>query len=174
MPWSSSRSLRWTRRSCQTQVSTYCCEHSLLGSKPPRCVRLAQGMPAGPPARFCRTRKCLCTAQPRSQPTCATPRPHSAAVFASIGRVVWRDVGPTAVCFRLLMKVRGGWAGCGVVVCFCKALGDSVQLMCSPSTGLAAKLDLLSRQSPATVNLVGMPPCRQPGSSVSDLPAPSA
>lgn len=28
------------------------------------------------------------------------------AVFASIGRVVWRDVGPTAVCFRLLMKVR--------------------------------------------------------------------
>lgn len=27
-------------------------------------------------------------------------------MFASIGRVVWRDVGPTAVCFRLLMKAR--------------------------------------------------------------------
>lgn len=26
-------------------------------------------------------------------------------VFASIGRVVWRDVGPTAICFRLLMKI---------------------------------------------------------------------
>ena len=26
-------------------------------------------------------------------------------VFASIGRVVWRDIGPTAVGFRLLMKV---------------------------------------------------------------------
>ncbi|KAI7845749.1 hypothetical protein COHA_000664 [Chlorella ohadii] len=26
-------------------------------------------------------------------------------VFASIGRVVWRDVGPTAICFRLLMKL---------------------------------------------------------------------
>ena len=40
------------------------------------------------------------------------------AVFASIGRMVWRDVGPTAICFRLLMKVclcvLGGkvsWAG---------------------------------------------------------------
>jgi hypothetical protein len=29
----------------------------------------------------------------------------SPAVFASIGRVVWRDVGPTAICIRLLMKV---------------------------------------------------------------------
>ena len=27
------------------------------------------------------------------------------AVFASIGRTVWRDVGPTAVLFRLLMKL---------------------------------------------------------------------
>lgn len=26
-------------------------------------------------------------------------------VFASIGRVVWRDVGPTAIAFRLLLKV---------------------------------------------------------------------
>ncbi|GAB4820016.1 hypothetical protein N2152v2_007062 [Parachlorella kessleri] len=26
-------------------------------------------------------------------------------VFASIGRLVWRDVGPTAICFRLLMKI---------------------------------------------------------------------
>lgn len=26
-------------------------------------------------------------------------------VFASIGRMVWRDVGPTAICFRLLMKL---------------------------------------------------------------------
>ena len=34
------------------------------------------------------------------------PPPRHCAVFASIGRVVWRDVGPTAVCFRLLMKVR--------------------------------------------------------------------
>lgn len=33
------------------------------------------------------------------------PSAPPAAVFASIGRVVWRDVGPTAICFRLLMKV---------------------------------------------------------------------
>ncbi len=26
-------------------------------------------------------------------------------IFASIGRLVWRDVGPTAIGFRLLMKV---------------------------------------------------------------------
>lgn len=26
-------------------------------------------------------------------------------VFASIGRTVWRDVGPTAICFRVLMKI---------------------------------------------------------------------
>ena len=27
------------------------------------------------------------------------------AIFASIGRLVWRDIGPTAVAFRLLMKI---------------------------------------------------------------------
>lgn len=27
-------------------------------------------------------------------------------VFASIGRTVFRDVGPTGVCFRIAMKVR--------------------------------------------------------------------
>ena len=27
-------------------------------------------------------------------------------VFASIGRTVWRDIGPTAISFRVLMKVR--------------------------------------------------------------------
>jgi hypothetical protein len=36
-------------------------------------------------------------------------------VFASIGRMVWRDVGPTAICFRLLMKVRRA----GVLVGLC-------------------------------------------------------
>lgn len=47
-----------------------------------------------------------------------SPLPHcpppASAVFASIGRVVWRDVGPTAICFRLLMKVGGARAcfGC--------------------------------------------------------------
>ena len=27
-------------------------------------------------------------------------------VFASIGRTVWRDIGPTAICFRILTKAR--------------------------------------------------------------------
>lgn len=74
-PWSSSRSLRWTRRSCQTQVSAYCCEHSLLGSRPHRGVWLARGMPAGTLARDCCTRQLPLHCQPRLQPTCATHPP---------------------------------------------------------------------------------------------------
>ena len=27
------------------------------------------------------------------------------AVFASIGRTIWRDIGPTAISFRMLMKI---------------------------------------------------------------------
>lgn len=26
-------------------------------------------------------------------------------VFASIGRTIWRDIGPTAIAFRIMMKV---------------------------------------------------------------------
>ncbi|KDD73629.1 hypothetical protein H632_c1984p1 [Helicosporidium sp. ATCC 50920] len=26
-------------------------------------------------------------------------------IFASIGRVIWRDIGPTAIAFRVLLKV---------------------------------------------------------------------
>lgn len=26
-------------------------------------------------------------------------------IFASIGRLIWRDIGPTAIAFRLLMKI---------------------------------------------------------------------
>ena len=32
-------------------------------------------------------------------------------VFASIGRTVWRDIGPTAICFRMLTKVGGEGGG---------------------------------------------------------------
>lgn len=34
-----------------------------------------------------------------------TPEALPDTVFASIGNTVWRDIGPTAICFRLLMKV---------------------------------------------------------------------
>ena len=40
-----------------------------------------------------------------SPPPPPPPPPPPTPLFASIGRMVWRDVGPTAVGFRLLMKV---------------------------------------------------------------------
>lgn len=35
------------------------------------------------------------------------------AIFASVGRLVWRDIGPTALGFRLLLKARGAGGGGG-------------------------------------------------------------
>ena len=66
---------------------------------------------------------------------CISPSPGT--VFASIGRVVWRDVGPTAVCFRLLMKVclQVNLSCAGRVGCRCRLLPPPCITLLAASVG---------------------------------------